>query len=480
MRGFIGVLLLMLLFTSTVFAEDLNDRWGAGFQLGNMKLVGGEVDHSNIDQFGGFWLRRGFSPHWSLDFTFRSGYVRPGVPSPGEAAGFTFQSTHAYYTTMNHGSLGARYHFNPESSWNPYAGFHVGYLSWKVRDENGNSDVAFFPDGPTVIGYDNEGNLEALDSANVTLALSLGMEYFLSKSVSLDLGARYSYLMDNSLDNIGMSSVWGASSTDANSGLVESYLGLTIYFGGNNDRDDDGILNDADFCPDEAEDFDGFQDEDGCPDPDNDGDGIIDARDQCPDEAEDMDGFQDEDGCPDPDNDGDGIIDARDQCPDEAEDMDGFQDEDGCPEFDNDGDGVVDANDKCPDTPTGVMVGLDGCPEVAVIQQEMVLSGVNFKHSKAILTTKAKLALDEVAESLLAYPAIKVEIQGYTDSRGSYELNRQLSQDRANAVRSYLISKGVASSQMQAIGYGEDHPVGDNNTHSGRVANRRVELKRIN
>ncbi len=480
MRGFIIILLMMLLFTSAVYAEDLTDRWGVGLQFGEMKLVGGAHDYSNVDAFAGFWIRRGFSPHLSLDFAYRIGSTRPGSAVQGEDAGFNFDSTHAYYTTMNHGYLGARYHFNPESSFNPYAGLHVGYLSWNVRDENGNSDVSFIPDGPTVIGYDNEGNLEALDGANVTLALSLGLEFFVSKSISFDLGARYSYLMDNNLDNVGLSSLWGSDHHDANSGLLESFVGMTIYFGGNNDSDDDGILNDDDFCPDVAEDMDGFQDEDGCPDLDNDGDGIADDKDGCPNEAEDMDGFQDNDGCPDPDNDGDGIIDANDQCPEEAEDMDGFQDEDGCPDPDNDGDGIIDANDKCPGTPRDVVVGLDGCPVVAVIEQEMILTGVTFTHAKAILTSEAKLALDTVAESLLAYPSVRVEVQGHTDSKGSAELNRQLSQDRANAVRSYLISKGIPSTQMEAIGYGEDMPVGDNKTHAGRVANRRVELKRIN
>ncbi|MEO7733229.1 MAG: thrombospondin type 3 repeat-containing protein, partial [Kofleriaceae bacterium] len=114
------------------------------------------------------------------------------------------------------------------------------------------------------------------------------------------------------------------------------------------DRDGDGVPDSIDACPDEAEDKDGFQDEDGCPDLDNDGDGIPDAADECPNEPEDKDGFQDEDGCPEPDNDKDGIADVVDRCPDAAEDRDNFEDEDGCPDEDNDGDGFADAVDKCP------------------------------------------------------------------------------------------------------------------------------------
>ncbi len=93
------------------------------------------------------------------------------------------------------------------------------------------------------------------------------------------------------------------------------------------DNDGDGIDNAHDLCPNEPEDFDGFQDADGCPDPDNDGDGIPDALDKCPNEPEDKDGFQDEDGCPDPDNDQDGIPDEKDACPNEP----GPPENHGCP-----------------------------------------------------------------------------------------------------------------------------------------------------
>jgi hypothetical protein len=103
---------------------------------------------------------------------------------------------------------------------------------------------------------------------------------------------------------------------------------------GGTDADDDGIPDGLDRCPNEPEDYDGFEDDDGCPDPDNDGDGIPDAWDKAPLDAEDRDGFEDEDGVPDVDNDEDGIPDAEDFCPDEAEDADGDRDDDGCPDLD--------------------------------------------------------------------------------------------------------------------------------------------------
>ncbi len=163
------------------------------------------------------------------------------------------------------------------------------------------------------------------------------------------------------------------------------------------DQDNDGVADDVDECPELAEDKDGFEDADGCPDFDNDDDGVPDSDDKCPTEKEDEDDFQDDDGCIDPDNDGDGILDAQDACPDEAgvksadpkkngcprkdsdgdgvmddvdkcptqpEDKDGFKDDDGCPDPDNDEDGIPDKEDHCPDVRGGRFSDpeLNGCP----------------------------------------------------------------------------------------------------------------------
>ncbi|XXU33487.1 OmpA family protein [Sorangium sp. So ce1000] len=131
------------------------------------------------------------------------------------------------------------------------------------------------------------------------------------------------------------------------------------------DADADGVLDRDDACPLVAEDRDGFQDSDGCPDPDNDGDRIPDGRDRCRDEPETIDGFQDGDGCPDADDDNDGVPDDADACRNAAEDRDGFQDSDGCPDPDNDGDGILDARDTCPMGAEDVdgFKDDDGCPD---------------------------------------------------------------------------------------------------------------------
>ena len=131
------------------------------------------------------------------------------------------------------------------------------------------------------------------------------------------------------------------------------------------DNDGDRIPDERDRCRDAAETVDGFEDDDGCPDEDDDEDGVPDTSDQCRNEAEDIDNFQDEDGCPDPDNDGDGIPDKVDLCVNGAEDKDGFRDTDGCPEPDNDLDNVLDADDLCPKAAEDMdgFEDTDGCPE---------------------------------------------------------------------------------------------------------------------
>jgi outer membrane protein OmpA-like peptidoglycan-associated protein len=133
------------------------------------------------------------------------------------------------------------------------------------------------------------------------------------------------------------------------------------------DNDKDGVLDPADECALQPEDFDGFEDEDGCPDRDNDRDRVPDTTDACPDDPEDRDRHRDDDGCPDPDNDSDGLLDPDDACPDVAEDFDGFSDEDGCPEeeADRDADGLIDPLDACPDAAEDFdgYADADGCPD---------------------------------------------------------------------------------------------------------------------
>jgi OOP family OmpA-OmpF porin len=275
---------------------------------------------------------------------------------------------------------------------------------------------------------------------------------------------------------------------------------------GPEDRDGDGYDDKVDECPDNPEDFDGFEDENGCPDEDNDNDKVLDAaelvdgvwtnKDQkesvdCRNDPEDIDDFEDEDGCPDPDNDKDGLIDHPekiDQCPNEPEDFDKFEDEDGCPDPDNDQDTFLDAVDGCPDQPEDVDgdQDTDGCPDLAakVDPCAIKLDGkIMFDSNKHDLESKKfkdqnyKL-MDDLVTVLKTNPDITIEIGGHTDSKSSDSYNEKLSQRRVDSVRQYLINKGIKDSRVTAVGYGEKQPIDSNKTKDGRENNRRVELNR--
>ena len=245
------------------------------------------------------------------------------------------------------------------------------------------------------------------------------------------------------------------------------------------DADGDGVFDDADACADTPA---GDKvDAKGCSLPkDADGDGVNDDVDGCADTPK---GDKvDEKGCSLPkDADGDGVTDDVDTCADTPK---GDQvDAKGCgpSQRDGDGDGVNDAADRCPSTPAGVEVDGDGCQVLfQPTKKTLILEGVNFETGKATLTPESETILNGVAESLVANDSIKVQVTGHTDNTGGLALNRRLSRSRADAVRTYLISKGVAEDRLTSRGFGPDQPVASNKTVDGRAQNRRVELTKLN
>lgn len=250
------------------------------------------------------------------------------------------------------------------------------------------------------------------------------------------------------------------------------------------DLDNDGICDEKDKCPEEPEDFDGYEDEDGCPeDQDTDGDGIKDSRDLCPTEPEDNDNYQDNDGCPEIDNDLDLVVDKEDRCINEPEDPDDFQDNDGCPDNDNDNDTFTDLQDFCPNIPGVMQEEEPGCPRkyvgVVVRTEKIEISQqIHFEFDSDIIRVESYPILDTVAQVLKDYPNITIEIQGHTDSVGDADYNYWLSHDRARSVMEYLIRKGIDPARLTYQGYGESCPIASNRTTEGRAKNRRVEFIR--
>ncbi|MBU1069273.1 OmpA family protein [Myxococcota bacterium] len=362
---------------------------------------------------------------------------------------------------------------------------------------------------------DNNYTLEFTKNVMPLEALA-GVKLYLAASSYLAIGG-----------GVGLTGIAGMDHVGAPDFRLFAIFSFEPFIG---DRDGDGIPDDIDKCPDDPEDFDSFQDEDGCPDLDNDqdrildvndkcpndpetynnfededgcpddvtsdrdGDGILDDKDQCPDNPEDFDQFEDQDGCPEEDNDGDGLQDVKDICPGKdgdkknafaltKEDFDSWQDDDGCPDPDNDGDGLLDKVDKCPDEPETFngFEDEDGCPDEGKVRVTAgkleIYEKIYFATNKAEILPESFGILDAIAATLKAHPQIlRIEIQGHTDDRNTDAYNLKLSDDRANSVRDYLIDKGVAPSRLIAKGYGESRPIDKRFNEEARAKNRRVEF----
>jgi outer membrane protein OmpA-like peptidoglycan-associated protein len=232
------------------------------------------------------------------------------------------------------------------------------------------------------------------------------------------------------------------------------------------DTDGDGINDDMDKCPNEK----GVAKYNGCPIPDTDGDGINDEEDKCPNEK----GIAKYNGCPIPDTDKDGINDEEDKCPSQA----GPASNNGCPILDRDNDGVNDDVDKCPDV--AGPASNNGCPVVQISAEVNKMLGgtgqaVYFSSNNAKLASTSNVSLDKIVTVLKNNPDVKIKIEGHTDNAEKDADN--LSEQRADAVKAYLVSKGISADKIKVEGSGSTMPIADNNTAAGRTKNRRVEIK---
>ncbi len=281
----------------------------------------------------------------------------------------------------------------------------------------------------------------------------------------------------------------GGYAGKSNDEFLQYSLGLTYNFGKKKDADGDGVADRKDKCPDTPAGV--AVDENGCP-IDTDGDGVPDYLDECPNQAGTVK------GCPDTDK--DGIADKDDACPK----VKGLKKFKGCPDTDNDG--VEDAKDKCPNTPAGVKVDAKGCPvdtdgdgiadyldkcpneagvpeEKGCPKKEIVIAPiyfdrvVNFNTGKTYIRRGDIQKLNEVVAKMQENTTLKATISGHTDSVGGDAFNLRLSERRANAVKKYLVKKGIQADRIATVGYGEFSPVATNATAKGRAENRRAEIR---
>ncbi|GIZ16304.1 OmpA family protein [Capnocytophaga catalasegens] len=317
-------------------------------------------------------------------------------------------------------------------------------------------------------GYSKYGDLD-----DIKILAGGGINFWFNENIGLNVQTGYHHAFKE-------------TATD----YFQHSAGIVVKFGGK-DTDKDGVFDKDDACPETP----GLKEFNGCPD--TDGDGIADKDDACPEEAgpkelngcpdADGDGIADkDDACPEtpglkefkgcPDTDGDGIADNEDKCPNEA----GPKENNGCPFQDKDGDGVLDKDDLCPDVPGPV--SNRGCPEVTEVVQKQLndyAKTILFDTGKATIKTSSADVLDQIVRVLNEYKSSRFTVEGHTDSTGNKARNQTLSQDRADAVKAYLIEKGIDASRLESRGYGQDRPIASNANAKGRQLNRRVEINLI-
>ena len=344
-------------------------------------------------------------------------------------------------------NLAAQYHLNTLWSgarwFDPYAQVGGGYAA-----------------------IDNEGKFRTLVGA--------GANFWFTDNIGLNLQTAYHPTMKS----------------ESTENYFQHALGITIKFG-KQDRDNDGVADKDDKCPDVAgkpelngcpdADGDGITDaEDACPDvfglkefngcPDTDGDGIADKDDECPEVA----GKAALKGCPDADN--DGIADKDDKCPQQA----GPKENNGCPWPDTDRDGVLDKDDECPEE--AGPASNKGCPEVTQEVQTQLNSfakTILFDVGKSTIRPESATVLNNIVNVLNKYKNSKFSVEGYTDTSGNKDKNQRLSEDRAYSVKAYLVDKGINPARLSAKGFGPEKPIASNKTKKGRELNRRVEINLV-
>jgi outer membrane protein OmpA-like peptidoglycan-associated protein len=311
------------------------------------------------------------------------------------------------------------------------------------------------------------------DMGTGTFNGGLGVNIWLSKNIGINVESKYKHTFDSNIvqhfqHSAGIIFKFGGTDTDGdgvydNDDACPEVFGLA-EFNGCPDSDNDGVIDSKDACPNVA----GLATLNGCPDAD--GDGIADKDDACPNAK----GSKANNGCPD--TDGDGVVDKDDACPQVA----GPSANKGCPWPDTDGDGVLDKDDNCVDQ--AGPASNNGCPEITqveVAKLNELFKTVYFRSGKYDINDNTSQILDQAAAIMTKYSTAKFSISGYADSTGSAKRNLQLTDDRANAVKNYLVSKGVSESNLTAKGYGEENPIASNRTKAGRAKNRRVEVKLV-
>ena len=436
----------------SVQAQDENSKWAIGFginsvdirtphQFGDfLKDWGGTKDLNILPAVTKLSVARYIGAGFSAEIEGSLNKIKEGFDGYSEDKSFWSANLQAKYAL--------RRLFTTESGWfDPYIKVGGGYTAYESRFD------------------DKEGGFKALAGG--------GINFWFTDHLGVNLQTGYHHgFQKNGTDyfqhSAGIVIKFGSKDTDKdgipdNKDACPEVAGLK-EFNGCPDTDGDGIPDKDDACPQVK----GLKEFNGCPD--TDGDGIPDKDDACPEVA----GPKEFNGCPD--TDGDGIPDKDDKCPDVA----GPAENGGCPWPDTDGDGVLDKDDQCPNE--AGPASNNGCPEPNDDDQKRLnqyAKTILFDTGKATIKFESAEILNQIINVLKKFPNSRFRIEGHTDSTGKKAKNIELSQNRADAVKIYLIQGGIASERLESKGYGPEKPIASNKNKKGRALNRRVEINLI-
>ena len=526
-KGMLLFLLVCLALVASAEAVEWKDKLGIGYRAqlyapfnkgANFSLNGNSHELYMMGPGEAAFLRYGITDHLVLGAELEFIETFDDTTATSNQT-FSWRNSDFAKTHLRGHLFGvtANYYFKPKARLQPYLLGGLGLDFWRIRDRRGATGTHHVKD--------------------IGLKIGAGLNYWLFEWLTIDAQVKFTGGLFNASTDMDEgfygSGDWSEWDTRPFRNFIEPSVGLAIYLGGAPDEDDDGVKDSKDECPgtprgalvdkqgcplDEDSDgiFDGLDscastpqgvkvDQFGCP-LDTDLDGVWDSWDECsktPSGVEvddkgcpldgDRDGVPDYlDKCPDTplgaivnasgcplDSDGDSVYDGLDKCPNTKPGV--AVDKAGCM-LDEDRDGVADAADQCAGTPALVIVDEIGCPVAKRITKKITLDrSVGFRVDKVELSPDAQTALDGVVQSLRAYVDTKVTISGFCDSTGPEGYNQMLSEQRANAVKDYLVSQGIAADRMTITGYGEtpEYFVADNETGAGRARNRRVEIESI-
>ncbi len=431
-------------------AQDFDHLWAVKASYSMLQYkgeLGSQLfDLNQRNDGGGLALSRFLNP--SLDLVMGIDYYRLNIN------GLVKNQSYNVKGNLVSPSLSFSYKFAngyllPEKFFiKPYVGIGFAYL---IGNSKGNS-------------YDLKGEPFSHFIDEVAFTGTIGFKNDITKKISLFAEINTNLATTEEID--------GAAIDMKNDKFGGARIGVFVKLGGPKDSDKDGVTDDKDECPDtplgvevdevgcpKDRDKDGIPDYlDDCPDdpglpqfngcPDRDGDGIMDKIDDCPD----LPGIPKYNGCPD--TDGDGVIDPKDLCPDTQPGI--TVDEYGCP-IDSDGDGLTDDVDHCPDE-YGPMEYL-GCPEppeaVWPTMNQETPPEVYFETNMYEIDAEAERELNEIMKYMYENPNMNIRLYGTADPRGTKEHNDELSARRVDAVKRYLMRKGIPENRIMVRALGE-------------------------